>query len=50
MKTRKYEITKEFKRGSLLYPLRITELTSVHFEPGFETDDYTIIAVREVLI
>ena len=44
----RYEITKEFKKGSFLYGMRITEITSVYFYPGFETEDYIITAVKEI--
>ena len=43
-----YEITKEFKKSSFLYGLRITEITSVRFWPGFETEDYIITTVKEL--
>ena len=44
----RYEITKEFKKSSFLYGLCITEITSVYFWPGFETEDYIITTVKEL--
>lgn len=44
----KYRITKEFKPNSFLSGLTRTEITSVHFKVGFETDDYIIKSVEEI--
>ena len=45
---KKYRVTRKFKPGSLLDGLTHTEITSITFEVGFETEDYIIVSVEEV--
>lgn len=45
---KKYRVTRKFKQDSLLDGLTHTELTSVPFKVGFETEDYIIVSVEEV--
>lgn len=45
---KKYMIIKRFKPASLLYGMYHTEITTVKFEAGFETDDYIITYVKEL--
>ena len=44
---KEYMIIKRFKPGSLLYGIYSTEITTVKFDVGFETDDYVITYVEE---
>lgn len=45
---KEYMIIKRFKPESLLYGMYCTEITTVKFDVGFETDDYIITYVKEL--
>lgn len=40
-------IIKRFKPNSILYGIYYTEITTVKYQVGFETDDYIITYVEE---